>query len=54
MKEIVLAAAGYKQQLAGFSIAAKKPVVVYGTMDGNILAGLMNSSQIPVYLYETG
>ena len=42
------------------SITANHPFVVFGTMDGSILAGLTASvvnsvaSGLPVYFYETG
>ena len=41
-------------------ITAKQPFVVFGTMDGKVLAGLnacglVNTASIlPVYFYETG
>ncbi len=41
-------------------IAAKQPFVVFGTMEGKVLAGLTarvaggTSSALPVYFYETG
>ena len=41
-------------------IAARRPFVVFGTMDGKILAGLSacvaggTAAALPVYFYETG
>ena len=52
--EVVLAAAGYGQLMAGLSIAERQPLVVYGTLDGKILSRLVNASGIPVYFFETG
>ena len=52
--EVVLAAAGFGQLMAGLSIAEKQPLVVYGTLDGQVLSRLAEASGIPVYLFETG
>ena len=41
-------------------ITARRPFVVFGTMDGSVLSGLTNcdadrmASGLPVYFYETG
>lgn len=43
-----------------FDIAARHPFVVFGTMDGEIFAGLAvrglleQAARLPVYFYETG
>ena len=52
--EVVLAAAGFGQLMAGLSIAEKQPLVVYGTLDELVLSRLADASGIPVYFFETG
>jgi hypothetical protein len=59
-KGMLLAAIGCSRLTGIFDIAARHPYVVFGTMDGHVLAGLSNcvaddkASALPVYLYETG
>ena len=52
--QVVLAAAGFGQLMAGLLIAEKQSLVVYGTLDGLILSRLADASGIPVYFFETG
>lgn len=43
-----------------FDIASRQPFVVFGTMDGEVFAGLaargllQRAARLPVYFYETG
>jgi hypothetical protein len=43
-----------------FDITARHPFIVFGTMDGKVIAGLTTrvvgskASALPVYFYETG
>lgn len=59
---MLLVALGCGRLLEIFDITARHPFVVFGTMDGEILAGLTacacvvgsTASALPVYFYETG
>jgi len=59
-KEMLLVALGCGRLPAIFDISAKHSFVVFGTMEGPILAGLTAclagspASALPVYFYETG
>ena len=61
MNEGMLLVALGRGRLPGIlDIATKQPFVVFGTMDGKVLAGLNTcvvgnmASVLPVYFYETG
>ena len=61
MSEGMLLVALGRGRLPGIlNIASKQPFVVFGTMDGKVLAGLNacvvgdTASALPVYFYETG
>ena len=57
---MLLAAIGCSRLTGIFDIAARHPFVIFGTMDGHVLAGLSNCvaddmvPALPVYFYETG
>jgi hypothetical protein len=59
-EEMLLVALGRGRLPGILDITAKHPFVVFGTMDGKILAGLTafavgsTASALPVYFYETG
>jgi hypothetical protein len=59
-KGILLVALGCGRLPGILDIAARHPFVVFGTMDGEVFAGLTacgvgsTSSALPVYFYETG
>ena len=60
MYEILLVALGCGRLPAILDTAARRPFVVFGTMDGQILAPLTDhhagsqASAVTVYFYETG
>jgi len=57
---MLLLAIGCSRLPGMFNIAAKHPFVVFGTMDENVLAGLVNcvadhrAPNVSAYFYETG
>jgi len=59
-EEMLLVALGCGRLAGIFAITTKHPFVVFGTMDGKVLAGLTacvvgnTVSAFPVYFYETG
>ena len=59
-EEILLVAIGCARLPGILDIAVKQPIVVFGTMDGQVLADLSArnaespASAVPVYFYETG
>lgn len=54
---MLLAALGRGRLPRILDVAARRPFVVFGTLEGEVLAGLDTStgtaSALPVYLYET-
>jgi len=59
-EEMLLVALGCSRLPAILDIAARHPFVAFGTMEGEVLAGLIDGvvgslvSALPVYFYETG
>jgi fructose-1,6-bisphosphatase/sedoheptulose 1,7-bisphosphatase-like protein len=59
-EEMILVALGRGRLKGIIDIIARHTFVVFGTMDGNVLADLTacftdtQTSEIPVYFYETG
>ena len=59
-EEMILVALGRNRLQGIFDIFARHAFVVFGTMDGSVLADLIacvtdpQTSDIPVYFYETG
>lgn len=57
---MLLLAIGCSRLPGMFDIAARHPFVVFGTMDENVLAGLVNcleghrAPNVSAYFYETG
>ena len=57
---VLLVALGCGRLLGMLDITARHPFVVFGTMEGEIFAGLADyivgstASALPVYFYETG
>jgi hypothetical protein len=59
-EEMLLVALGCGRLPAIFDIAARHSFVAFGTMEGEVFAGLVDRvggssvSDLPVYFYETG